>query len=270
MTAARPDTPEAPRPATARTDTSLQQMHTPAPTSNPQDAALVFTPTGQPQGFATLATTQWDGNPEPVIREILQNSLDACVKAERECCEVSFTIGEVARDEIPGMEGYERHFREAERERSRDAQGPAEKKIIEAIKHVLEPDRVRILLCRDNGVGLNTDSMGRLLTEGNTDKTDAGAGAFGVGHLTAFAASDTRYVLYAGRSRVGDGISTGGANGSPALRDVASAHAILASRIERNADGSVREGLGGARFPPAKGSRRQWRRTTGVVRSEVP
>lgn len=219
-------------------------MTTLTPTSDPPDAALVFTPTGQPQGFATLATTQWDGNPEPVIREILQNSLDACVKAERACCEVSFTIGEVARDEIPGMKDYGHHFRDAVQERSRDAQGPAEKKIIEAITKVLRLNRMRILFCRDNGIGLNADSMGRLLTEGNTDKTDAGAGAFGVGHLTAFAASDTRYVLYAGRSRETDDSS--GVGGAP--RDVASAHAILASRIERNADGSVREGLGAHGF----------------------
>lgn len=226
-------------------------MRTLTPALDPPDAALVFTPTGQPQGFATLATTQWDGNPEPVIREILQNSLDACVKAERVCCEVSFTIGEVAPDEIPGMKDYGRHFRDAVRERSRHAQGPAEKKIIEAITKVLGLTRMRILFCRDNGIGLDADSMGRLLTEGNTDKTDTGAGAFGVGHLTAFAASDTRYVLYAGRSRerddsLGDGAGSNGTGG--ALRDVASAHAILASRIERNDDGSVREGLGAHGF----------------------
>ncbi len=231
-------------------------MPTPPPASDSQDATLVFTPTGQPQGFATLATTQWDGNPEPVIREILQNSLDACVKVER-ACEVSFTIGEVACHEIPGMEDYERHFRDAERERSGHAQGPAEKKIIKAIEKVLGRDRVGILFCRDNGIGLNADSMGRLLTEGNTDKTDAGAGAFGVGHLTAFAASDTRYVLYAGRSRDGGGISGAGSGGNGAhgsLRDVASAHAILASRIERNADGSVREGLGAHGFLLQRGT----------------
>ena len=63
---------------------------------------------------------------------------------------------------------------------------------------MLKADRIRIMLCRDNGIGLSEDSMVRLLTEGNTDKEDAGAGAFGVGHLTAFAAADTRYFAVRG------------------------------------------------------------------------
>ncbi len=72
----------------------------------------------------------------------------------------------------------------------------------------------------DNGIGLDPGRMFRLLTEGNTDKGRTGAGAFGIGHLTAFAASDLRYVLYAGRYRDEKG----------GLRDVSTAHAILASR----------------------------------------
>ena len=197
-------------------------------------AALVFPPS-QPQGFATLATTQWDGNPEPVIREILQNSLDACVKARRSHTDVTFTITAVATRNLPGMRDYEAHFRKAVDDRGSGPQGPAEKDIIDRIDRVLERDQIPVLLCRDNGVGLDSQRMSRLLTEGNTDKAEGGAGAFGVGHLTAFAASDTRYVLYAGRTRNGT---------DPLRRDVVSAHAILASRTERNRTGSVREAFG--------------------------
>ena len=192
-------------------------------------AQLIFPAAGQPQGFSTLATTHWDGNPEPIIREILQNCLDAGVQAGRDRSEVTFSIRSVAKNDIPGMFGYQEHFVSAVAQRQRGKQGAAEKRVIKQIQRVLNSDRVRILFCRDNGVGLDPDRMHRLLTEGNTDK-ETGAGAFGVGHLTAFAASDTRYILYAGRSH---------SNTESDPIDVASAHAILASRRQGN------HGLGG-------------------------
>ena len=195
--------------------------------SRSDGAYLLFPQTGQPQGFATLATTQWDGNPEPVVRELLQNALDAATRAKCDRCEVSFTIRDVALEDIPGIAAYRKHFKYAVAERRGKPQGAAEKTIVSRIRNVLKADRIRILLCRDNGIGLSEDSMLRLLTEGNTDKEDAGAGAFGVGHLTAFAASDTRYMLYAGRSRNGDG----GHN------VVSSAHAMLASRTVKDSGG---------------------------------
>ncbi len=195
-------------------------------------ADLVFPQAGQPQGFATLATTQWDGNPEPVVRELLQNALDAAANANRDQCEVHITIRDVSPDDLPGIDSYRRHFERAVEERRGKPQGAAEKTIISRIESVLHRDRIRVLMCRDNGIGLSEDRMGRLLTEGNTDKEDVGAGAFGVGHLTAFAASNTRYVLYAGRS----------CNGNEGVRDVSSAHAILASRTKQ--DGNVVRGLG--------------------------
>lgn len=181
-------------------------------------AALVFPEAGQPQGFSTLATSQWQGNPEPVVRELLQNCLDAAVAAERDCAEIDFTIKNVPLDSIPGIAQYQEHFEDAARQRAQGKQGHAEVQVIGQIRKVLSSPEVTVLSCRDNGIGLNHDRMARLLTEGDTDKHD-GAGAFGVGHLTAFAASTLRFVFYAGRCRDDD-----------ELADVASAHAILASR----------------------------------------
>ena len=193
-------------------------------------AQLIFPAAGQPQGFSTLATTHWDGNPEPIVREILQNCLDAGVLAGRDRSEVIFSIRDVPKNDIPGMSGYQEHFVSAVNQRQRGKQGAAEKRVIKQIQRVLGADRIRVLFCRDNGVGLDPDRMHRLLTEGNTDKSETGAGAFGVGHLTAFAASDTRYILYAGRSRD---------NTESNPIDVVSAHAILASRRQGS------HGLGG-------------------------
>ncbi len=181
---------------------------------------LVFPPAPQPQGFSTLATEQWTGNPEPVVRELLQNCLDAAEAAGRGA-DVRFTIRDVPRDRIPGIEAYEEHFRAAVKQRKKGRQGEAEKRTIERIAGLLDESRIPILCCTDNGVGLNVDRMNGLLSEGNTDKTEGQAGAFGLGHLTAFAASGLRYVFYAGRSVPDkDGVVT----------EIAGGHAILASR----------------------------------------
>ena len=71
-----------------------------------------------------------------------------------------------------------------------------------------------VLFCRDNGVGLNPNRMTALLSEGQSDKAGQGAGSYGLGHLTAYAASDLRYVLYAGKR---------------GNYEIASGHTILAS-----------------------------------------
>ncbi|MCY4541790.1 MAG: hypothetical protein OXB95_05265 [Rhodobacteraceae bacterium] len=178
---------------------------------------LYFHKADQPQGFQNLATTSWDGNPEPIVRELLQNSLDASVEV-KPSVEVRFTIEEVPAHKIPGIDAYRHHFEAASEERSKGEQGTHEKRVIDRIRRVLKKQRTRVLFCNDNGKGLNADRMKRILTEGNTDKA-SGAGSFGVGHLTAFAASDLRFIHYAGRSLE---------NGR--VQDVASAHAVLASR----------------------------------------
>lgn len=183
------------------------------------DGNLIFGSANQPQGFLNLAMAKWDGNPEPIVREMLQNCLDAAVEANRTAGEVCFTIRRVPVDTIPGIEAYREHFEAAVHERAKGKQGAAERRVVKRIQRVLAGPDTQVLFCRDNGIGLNADRMKRILTEGNTDKSEAGAGAFGIGHLTAFAASDLRFIHYAGRSRSGG-----------SLRDVASAHAVLASR----------------------------------------
>lgn len=194
---------------------------------------LVFPISGEPQGFSTLVTTSWDGKPEPIVRELLQNCLDAAAEVKRKA-EVDFEIRQVPLDQVPGIQSYRRHFEMAVAERETKKQGAAEKQVIRRIRAILEAGSVRLLVCRDNGVGVDTDRMERLLTEGNTDKDSEGAGAFGIGHLTAFAGSDLRYLLYAGRSLAPEGDE---------MRDVASGHAILASRYRQGGGGRGGKGF---------------------------
>ena len=194
---------------------------------------LVFQ-SGQPQGFSTLTTTQWDGKPEPIVRELLQNCLDAADEIDIEQAEVDFDIRRVPLERVPGIGSYRKHFEEAVAQRQAETQGRAEKRVIDRIRRVLNKESVRLLVCRDNGVGLDRDRMRRILTQGNTSKDESGAGAFGIGHLTAFAGSDLRYVLYAGRWGDDD----------DELHEIASGHAILASRALRKREG----GFGGDGF----------------------
>ena len=189
------------------------------------DDELIFPETGSPQGFSSLAMARWDGKPEPIVRELLQNCLDAAREAERPRAEVCFTIAERPLADLPGIDAYRKAFVAACEERA-SAPGAGEKRSIKGIEGVLESGCARLLFCRDNGVGLDAGGLDRVLTEGNTDKA-TGGGTTGVGHLTAFAASDLRYVLYGGRSLSGDAVS---------------GHAVLASH--RSPD-SPDTGIGG-------------------------
>ena len=175
-----------------------------------RDEKLIFPPETTSAGFATADTDYDRGNPEPVVRELLQNSLDARLIGGSE---VIFTINDdLPLSLIPGLDYYRETFREAIKQREGRA-GPVEENICRRIDKALRKQKISVLFCRDNGRGLNEDSMSDLLAEGNTSKINGGgAGAIGLGHLTAFAASDLRYVIYGGKTGQDKGIYSGRAH----------------------------------------------------------
>ena len=186
----------------------------------PTEGQLHFGLTHAPVGFTSAAVAQFDGSAEPVVRELIQNSLDAADKAGR-AANIRFTIADVASDELPGWSEYVKAFTAAKKERNKRGTLAShdEKLIVERINDIICRKRIPVLRCADNGCGLNPQRMIALLTVGNTDKGKGGAGAFGLGHHAAFGASDLRYVLYGSR------YSRNGSAGT-----IASGHAILASR----------------------------------------
>ncbi len=95
-------------------------------------------PHGEVQGFSTLATTQWAANPEPVVRELLQNCLDAASEAGRETADVCFSIKTVPLDDVPGIDSYRQHFDQAVAERKQGEQSASEKQVIDRIGRILE------------------------------------------------------------------------------------------------------------------------------------
>ena len=191
------------------------------------DGELYFGPASKPSGFTNSQLSHFDGSAEPVVRELIQNCLDAADKVGRPA-KVRFTISDVAADDLPGWSEYCEAFAEAksERKRRRTTASHDEKSIIDHISRLVSRKRIPVLLCTDNGCGLDPLRVISLLTEGNTDKGEGGAGSFGLGHHAAFGASDLRYVLYASRYEH-----------KRTTRTISSGHAILASRT--TADGQT-------------------------------
>lgn len=187
-------------------------------------ADLCFDVTHKPVGFTSGELAHFDGSAEPVIRDLLQNSLDAADQAGRPA-EVEFVICETPKEALPGHTAYSSALRRAREDRSRWTTGrPShhEQTILDRIQKTLDGPAIPLLLCIDNGHGLNARRMTALLTPGNTSKGDRGAGSFGLGHYAAFGASNLRYVLYAARYR----------NRRGRIKRIASGHAILASHPE--------------------------------------
>lgn len=163
---------------------------------------LIFPYERTSDGFSTSSTAgQEKGRAEPVVRELLQNRLDA---RNQDRVDVVFTIDEIPQEQIPCLEDYQQTYTKAREQREAEAVLSApDQNICARIDNVLESPKTKVLFCRDNGNGLSKDTMNRLLSEGNTSKTKGGAGSVGVGHLTAFAASDLRYIVYGGKTAEG-------------------------------------------------------------------
>ena len=69
-------------------------------------------------------------------------------------------IKRVPLDEIPGIDAYRRHFEAAQREHGRAATGPTTTSI-KRIREALSAEETALLICRDNGIGLGAERMGR-------------------------------------------------------------------------------------------------------------
>ncbi len=203
-------------------------------------ADLYFPRSREPKGFAIVAMEEDAGSADRVVRELLQNALDSGRGAGRAAgkapVQVFLTIREWRVEEVPGIEAYRTAFEEARREHCKGggSQKPAVEQTVARIRRALDRECLEVLYCTDNGQGLDDSRMRSLLTEGTGDKGGGAdsAGSYGVGHLTAFAASDLRYVFYGGRCLLDEG----------ELHEVVGGHAVLAGH--RPPDGDYRSGDG--------------------------
>ena len=162
-----------------------------------------------------------------VVRELVQNALDANASY------VAFHLAKVPVDEIPHIDQYKRAFIAAEAHCG-EVEPPAGQQVIDRIKEAFNErgGRLSCLICSDDGHGLGSkdDDLHAIYGSGRSTKRRSGRGSVGHGHFTAFAPSDLRYVLYAGRYLD--------------EREFFAGHAILAKHTvgqePRSADGFIR------------------------------
>lgn len=180
---------------------------------------------GPSQGFTPAGISAFDDLlPAAVVRELIQNALDAARDAKINPTIVRFRLTEATRNSIPGIESYENAFNKAKTFNLQrgmaggEIAGPA-KLVVDRIDKALGKTNFDVLTVLDNGIGLDSGRMDGLLSDGLSRKTPGAAGTYGNGHATAIPASDLRYVLYGGITKNGNRIGAG--------------HAVLASHIKK-------------------------------------
>ena len=177
---------------------------------------------GTSYGFTPSGIAAFDNlRPAAVVREFIQNALDAAQTAGVERANVRFRLTRIPRASLPGIESYGRAFEKA-LETQRDMTGGElshqAKLVARRIRDALDEEELEVLSVLDNGVGLDEQRMNALLSDGLSIKEGDATGTYGNGHSTAIPASDLRYVLYGGVTSSGKKIGAG--------------HAVLASHVE--------------------------------------
>lgn len=159
---------------------------------------LRFNSATSQSGFTNASTSASnDKNASVIIREILQNSFDsAIIEAEQETANVKFSLEYVKKDDIPGIEEYEKSISYIKKlDLSKNEQ---EKDILNVIEEELNKDSLPVLFITDNGIGFDPKKMVAILSDGISDKSDPknSGGSYGNGHYSAFNISNLRYVMY--------------------------------------------------------------------------
>ena len=190
---------------------------------NDDSLELRFGP-GSPSGFTPSGIASFsDLRPAAVVRELIQNSLDAAVEAGVPTSIVRFRLTRAKTRDIPGMKAYRKAFYAAVRTHE-DMGGGAlssqAERVVQVMDDAVNKAEQDILAVLDNGIGLDRARMTALLSDGVSAKGGAATGTFGNGHSVAIPASDLRYVLYGGITANGERIGSG--------------HAVLASSVQYN------------------------------------
>ena len=161
-------------------------------------------------GFSSLKTARFNNLPPArIVRELIQNSLDAAKEAGVAPAIVRFRVKELKRSDIPDFQGHSRALQKATEYHKRESGGKLPEPAQEAVNRInagmdaIRKGNALLLSVTDNGIGLDTKRMQSLLGDGASTKQDALTGAYGVGHLAPLALSDIRYMIYGGLTEEG-------------------------------------------------------------------
>ena len=214
------------------------------------EPCLLFPP-GPPSGFTPTGLASFSNLlPAAVVRELLQNSLDAASDVKEPKTIVRFRLTRTRTEEVPGYDQYQQAFEKAvSSQETHNALSDHAQEVVDTILDCLTMQACDVLSVLDNGAGLDQRSMTALLSDGMSAKGWEATGSYGNGHMVTIPASDLRYMLYGGVSPDDDSIGAG--------------HAILASHAAdgaphpNGADGFLVCGFGsgidGEHFEYAKG-----------------
>ena len=156
-----------------------------------------------PAGIAAFS----DLRPAAVVRELIQNSLDAAlIEAREPCAYVRFERSACTLEEIPGIKSYRTAFQQAIKDQT--PSGGA-RSVVERIQRTLREESHDLLWVIDNGVGLDGKRMSALLSDGVSAKGGNASGTFGNGHSVIVPASNLRYVMYGGLTANGESCGAG-------------------------------------------------------------
>ena len=182
---------------------------------------LLFGP-GSIDGFTPAGIAAFDDlRPAAVVRELIQNSLDAAREGGTPRAVVRFRRTRIRGSDLPGIREYAGVFDKAIKTQRRLGGGslpPQAELVVKRIQGALDRDELEVLSVLDNGIGLNERSMTALLSDGLSIKQGGATGTYGNGHSAVIPASDLRYVLYGGITADGRRIGAG--------------HAVIASHKE--------------------------------------
>jgi len=150
---------------------------------------------GKPEGFSAGIDSNREIGFTVPLRELLQNGNDASEEDGNERCNIQIFIEKVKKTDIPCIDKYESSLRRmVEYHKAGNSFNEISEDIVDKIDDALSQDEFTVLHFQDNGKGMNPEILKGLLDD-KSIKT-RGAGAHGVGHMTALWLSSLNYVLY--------------------------------------------------------------------------
>lgn len=172
---------------------------------------LRFYPTVQQTGFTNSSlSSSNDKDPSLIVREIVQNSLDAAIlDAKKDQAKIKFEVKNVLKADIPGYDEYLIAIKSIAKN-IKNTGSDQEKDILQDIEKELENNSVSVLMVSDNGIGFDDIRLHAIFADGISLKPDPTAGgSYGNGHFSAFNISGLRYVFYGGIHDDGSKIASG-------------------------------------------------------------